>query len=285
MEDGIKTFPFPTKLDDRIKMIELEFGIQGYAVVWKLHQAIYSVGYYLKWDIDTQLLFINDYRLSVVGRNLVSEIVASCLRRGVFESSLYEKYGILTSERIQETFLTAKARNKKVIVNEDYALPIVYTFIKNASKNGKNVNIFFKNADISEQKKGKEKKGNNIPPNNAGESEEDKSEFELKLNAFCKKWGIAIDSCSSLIADFDFDKLDKAYADSKTFLQDKEGHPFAQSLNWIVKNYQAVIGNKKYKDRSNNKESKKAQSNKQTSDMLKSIFNHYKAEEEDDGTA
>lgn len=180
MEDGIKTFPFPVKLDDRIKMIELEFGIQGYAVVWKLHQAIYSVGYYLKWDIDTQLLFINDYRLSMVGRNLVSEIVASCLRRGVFESSLYEKYQILTSERIQETFLTAKERNKKVIVNKDYALPIVYTFIENANKKGKNVNIFWKNADISEQKKGKEKKGNNIH-SNARENDFEFLEYEKLL--------------------------------------------------------------------------------------------------------
>lgn len=162
MEDGIKTFPFPTKLNDKIKMIELEFGIKGYAVVWKLYQAIHSVGYYLKWDIDAQLLFINDYRLSEVGRSCVSEIVASCLRRGVFESSLYEKYGILTSEEIQETFLTAKARSKKVIVNKDYALPIVYTFIENARKNKKNVNIFWKNADISEQRKEKEKKEKEI---------------------------------------------------------------------------------------------------------------------------
>lgn len=159
MEDGIKTFPFPVKLNDRIKLIEAEFGIKGYAVVWKLHQAIYSVGYYLKWDIDAQLLFIDDYRLSDVGRNCVSEIVACCLRRGVFESGLYEKYGILTSERIQETFLTAKARSKKVIVNKDYALPIVYTFMENARRNDKNVNIFWKNADISEQRKGEEKKG------------------------------------------------------------------------------------------------------------------------------
>lgn len=159
MDDGIKTFPFPVKLDDRIALVEAEFGCKGFATVWKLHQAIGARGYYLKWDIDTQLLFIRDYHLSEVGRSCVSEIVACCLRRGVFEPSLYEKYGILTSERIQETFLTAKERSKKVIVNKDYALPIVYTFIENANKKNKNANIFWKNADISEQRKGEEKKG------------------------------------------------------------------------------------------------------------------------------
>lgn len=164
MEDGIKSFPFPVKLDDKVRLIEAEFGIAGYAVVWKLHQAIYSVGYYLKWDIDTQLLFIEDYHLSKVGRNVVSEIVTCCLRRGVFESTSFEKYNILTSERIQETFLTAKARSTKVIMEKSYALPIVYTFIENVSKKGKNVNIFLKNADIFDIK---ERKGKNLSLNNA----------------------------------------------------------------------------------------------------------------------
>lgn len=159
MDDGIKSFPFPTKLDDRIALVEAEFGCKGFAVVWKLFQAIHSRGYYLKWDIDTQLLFIRDYHLSEVGRSAVSEIVACCIRRGVFESSLYEKYGILTSERIQETFLTAKARSMKVIMEKHYCLPIVYDFVGNADKKGKNVNISFKNADISEQRKEKERKG------------------------------------------------------------------------------------------------------------------------------
>lgn len=158
MDDGLKTFPFPVKLDDRIALVEAEFGCKGFAVVWKLHQAIHSRGYYMKWDIDTQLLFIRDYCLSEVGRNAVSEIVACCIRRGVFDSLLYEKYEILTSKRIQETFLTAKERSKKVIFEKDYALPIVYEFIANANKKEKNVNIFFKNADICEQKKEKEKK-------------------------------------------------------------------------------------------------------------------------------
>lgn len=78
---------------------------------------------------------------------------------------------------------------------------------------------------------------------------EEEDDFEISFNAFCSKWGIAIDTCSPLLNDFDFDKLDRAYSESKTFLQDKDGHPFAQSLSWIVKNYQAIIGGKKYKDR------------------------------------
>ena len=155
MKCGLKTFPLPVDLDDSVKLVEAEFGLKGYAVVIKLFQAIYSRGYYMKWDIDTELLFIRDYCLVEVGRNLVSEIVACCVRRGVFESSLYEKYQILTSKRIQETFLSATMRSKEVLFEKEYALPIVYTFVENARKKGKNVNIFFKNADNFEERKGK----------------------------------------------------------------------------------------------------------------------------------
>lgn len=89
----------------------------------------------------------------------------------------------------------------------------------------------------------------NIPPNTACACEKDQTEFELKLHAFCTKWGIAIDSNSPLLADFDFDKLDKAYSESKTYLQNKDEHPNAQSLDWIVRNYLGIIGGKKFKDK------------------------------------
>lgn len=160
MKHGLRTFPLPVDLDDSVKFVEAEFGIEGFAVVIKLHQAIYARGYYMKWDIDTELLFMRDYCLSAVGRSLLSEIVSCCIRRGVFESTMFEKYRILTSRRIQETFLTATKRNTEVVFNKDYALDVVYTFIQNADKNGKNVNIFFKNADslYAECDKRKEKK-------------------------------------------------------------------------------------------------------------------------------
>ena len=160
MKHGLRTFPLPVDLDDSVKLVEAEFGIEGFAVVIKLHQAIYARGYYMKWDIDTELLFMRDYCLSAVGRSLLSEIVSCCIRRGVFESTMFEKYRILTSRWIQETFLTATKRNTEVVFNKDYALDVVYTFIQNADKNGKNVNIFFKNADslYAECDKRKEKK-------------------------------------------------------------------------------------------------------------------------------
>ena len=134
MKCGLKTFPLSVDLDDSVKLVEAEFGVQGFAIVIKLYQAIYSRGYYMKWDIDAKLLFIRDYCLSMVGQGLVSEVVDCCIRRGVFEPSLFKEYNILTSKRIQETFLTATKRSTKVVFDKQYALPIVYEFMQNASK-------------------------------------------------------------------------------------------------------------------------------------------------------
>lgn len=191
MKCGLKTFPLSVDLDDSVKLIEAEYGVQGFAIVIKLYQAIYSRGYYMKWDTDAKLLFIRDYCLTEVGRDLVSEVVECCIRREVFEPSLYKEHNILTSKRIQETFLTATKRSTKVVFDKQYALPIVYEFIQNVSKSGKNVNIFFKNDDILQQRKGKEKKEEENPPNpqeGGGETQSEwRDKFFDKFNQFAKK--------------------------------------------------------------------------------------------------
>ena len=149
MKRGVKTIPLDVDDADEIKLIEAEFGIKGWATVRKLQQFIGEHGYYVKWDIDTQLLFIRERCLDTVGRNCVSEIVACAVRRGVFDADMFQKHGILTSKRCQETFLTTYKRSQKVVFEKEYALPVVYDFIENVDKSGKSVNIFWKSVNNS----------------------------------------------------------------------------------------------------------------------------------------
>ena len=245
MKCGLKTFPLSVDLDDSVKLVEAEFGLKGYAVVIKLFQAIYSRGYYMKWDIDTELLFIRDYCLVEVGRNLVSEIVACCVRRGVFESSLYEKYKILTSKRIQETFLTATRRSTEVLFEKEYALPIVYTFIENARKNGKNVNIFFKNADSFEERKEKERKEKESKVKESKVKESDaRGRAETPLERFIRRWNIntrSMDNYSAgQAASIDWDAISEA-VDQSSFLRQQK------SFGFYVKNAAHILDGE-YKD-------------------------------------
>lgn len=124
-------------------------------------------------------------------------------------------------------------------------------------------------------------KDNNIPPNAGACARVDES-YVSKLQAFCKKWDIAVDTNTPLIVNLDFEKLDKAYSESKTFLQDKEQQPFAHTLSWVVQKEASILAGK-YKDRAESKDSRTANT-QQTSAMLKDIFNHYKAEENKNAT-
>lgn len=86
---------------------------------------------------------------------------------------------------------------------------------------------------------------NNINKNNTPNACACEDEFEKRFHSFCNNWGIATDNYSPLMSEIDFDKLDKAYSESATFLQVA---PVAQTLSWITKNYQSIIAGK-YKDR------------------------------------
>lgn len=134
---GVKNIPLAVDDDDAIKLIEAEFGLKGWATVIKLQQFIGEHGFYVKMDIDTLLLFMRDKCLTTVGQSAVSEIIECATRRGIFDAEMYRKHGILTNNRLQETFLNTYKRSKEIVIDKNYALPIVYKFIETASKNSK----------------------------------------------------------------------------------------------------------------------------------------------------
>lgn len=153
---GLDYFPLDCVLDDKIELIEAEFGLIGFAVVVKLLQKIYGEqGYYCEWTKEVALLFA---RKCGVGGNAVSEIVTSSLKRGIFNNDLFNKYGILTSRGIQKRYFEAVSRRKQIEVKSEYLLIEVAQFSKNASNNSDNVDINLINDIKSTQSKVKESK-------------------------------------------------------------------------------------------------------------------------------
>jgi hypothetical protein len=92
---------------------------------------------------------MRDRHIEAGDGGLVSEVVERCIRRELFNAGLFEKYGVLTNSDIQETYLKTNARKQEISFIKEYALPVVYRFIENASKNKQNVNILFKNVSNS----------------------------------------------------------------------------------------------------------------------------------------
>lgn len=156
MNNGINYFPLNVHLDDKFELIEAEFGLKGFAIVVKLFQKIYGQqGYYCEWTEDVALLFGKNVGL---GGDAVYEIVRAAIKRGIFDSELYDKYQILTSRGIQERYFEAVSRRKEVEVRKEYLLIKVDQIYKNVRILNENVNISSKNVNISEQKKVEESK-------------------------------------------------------------------------------------------------------------------------------
>ena len=116
---GVEYFPLDVENDDKLDLIEAEFGLTGFAVIVKLYQRIYKLGYYCEWNDEVALRF--GRRLGTGGK-AVSEIVAAEIRRSLFDEEIYRKYGVLTSRGIQKRYFEIVARRKNVEVEQRYLL-------------------------------------------------------------------------------------------------------------------------------------------------------------------
>lgn len=151
-KEGLDYFELDCQMDDKIKLIQAEFGLKGFAVVVKLFQRIYGErGYYCEWNEDSILLFMSENGLSSENKSLIQGITEACIRRGLFSEKLYREYGILTSHGIQERYLNAVSRRESVKLEKAYLLVDVVKNNISVDRNKINVSRNGKNADRNEQ--------------------------------------------------------------------------------------------------------------------------------------
>ena len=140
-KEGIDYFPLDVDMDhdDKIQLIEAEHGVMGFGIIIKLLMKIYAEGYYYQWSEKEQLLFSKRTNVDI---NQVNAVINSCIKWGMFDSEVYEKYKILTSSGIQRRYVTATSRRKDVQMIREYTLINVESAsnIVIANINGVNVN-------------------------------------------------------------------------------------------------------------------------------------------------
>lgn len=150
-KSGIDYFPLDVNMDQKMELIEAEFGLTGFGVIVHLLQEIYGkAGYYIEWTNEVALLFARKVGL---GGSVVSEIVNASIRRGMFDQKMFEKYHILTSRGIQKRYFEAVSRRKSLEVDKNILLVDCTQILKNVDIVLKNVNISSENVDIFEQSK------------------------------------------------------------------------------------------------------------------------------------
>lgn len=136
IKEGLDYFELDCQLDDKIKLIQAEFGLKGFAVVVKLYQKIYGLhGYYCEWNEDVLLLFMSENGLSGDSRNLIENIVSACIRRDIFSEELYTAYQILSSSGIQKRYVNAVSKRVNVKLKKEYLLISVDKNLISADRN------------------------------------------------------------------------------------------------------------------------------------------------------
>jgi len=160
IKKGLEYFDIDTDVnsDMRVKLIRAEFGIKGFGIWIQLLVQIYGdEGYFMKWDKDTKLLFASD-----VGETggLVDEVVNGLVKRGLFDKSVFDSFGVLTSKHIQEKYFNAiKRRESDLQVDARYLV-----ISRDESIIKRNVNIKLLNVDRIKQSRVEQSKVNTPPP-------------------------------------------------------------------------------------------------------------------------
>lgn len=111
MKEGIEYMMLSVSMGSAWKLLIAEYGHKAISVLFLVHQMIYSEkGYYTEWNEDRALL------LTLAGTNLtaeeIQEVIRGAIRRNVFDKSMYEEHGILTSEEVQNHYFQVVKRRK-----------------------------------------------------------------------------------------------------------------------------------------------------------------------------
>jgi hypothetical protein len=114
---GLDYFPLDVLMDianDDIQMLEAKYTTNGFETVIKLYMKIYSdEGYFIKWCEKSSLLLAKRVNADI---NEVNDIINDLVSWGVFDKKLYKEYNVLTSKRVQKTYIDATKKRKLVEV-------------------------------------------------------------------------------------------------------------------------------------------------------------------------
>lgn len=155
IKSGLDYFPFDTDFSDNEKVgaIMGEFGSKGVLMMVYLLSAVYKKGYYLQWNKLTEMQLVN--KIDGMSSELANQIVTRLIAYGTFNEELFNSAKVLTSQRIQETYLDATKRRKS-------QKPLLYGVNVNINHHSNDVND-----NISTQSKvneSKENKSNDSSP-------------------------------------------------------------------------------------------------------------------------
>lgn len=141
-KEGLDYFPLDCKMDDKVYMVEVELGLEGFALFVKLLMKIYNENYYIEWNERKAKIFANQNNTNI---NVINTLINVCLSEDLFDKKLYKKYLILTSNGIQKRYFRAVKDRKDIYIIKEYLTNGIDNYFDNLI----NVNINSINDDIN----------------------------------------------------------------------------------------------------------------------------------------
>ncbi|MFV0519752.1 MAG: DUF4373 domain-containing protein [Lachnospirales bacterium] len=227
--------------DVKVKLLKAKYGLVAYAIYLRLLEEVYGdKGYFLQVDEDVHILFCDDNKISYDEYIL---ILNECIEKGLFNKSLYEKYSILTSKRIQLNYLAGTERRKEISMIQEYLLVSL--------ENRTNVNILTLNVDnltlnvdILQQSKVKESK---VKKSKVKERESNTSTPEggSKKIQFAEFVSMTNDEYTSLVTkvgEYGVNRCIEILDNYKGANGKKYTSDYRAILNWVIKRYDEEQG-------------------------------------------
>ncbi len=273
-KQGLTYFPLDVNFlqDIKVKKIRNACHTVGITVLLSLLTSIYrDCGYYIEWDNDLSFLIADEFGVS---EGAVTETIMKALQVNFFDNEMFKNHKILTSRRIQRTFIKALERRKQiemiaefmVIDTKEYKNVILISIsglysVDNNPENVYNnpiepatlqqdVDINPENVDKTQQSKGKESKEKNKeiyspaePPDEPAPPEKiDYSFFMEQFNALPSfpKIRTMTDkrkkSLKVLLNQYSQDDILTAFtkAESSDFLSGRTGKWSGCGFDWII---------------------------------------------------
>ena len=127
MSDGVGYFPKDTGFyhDDKIRLLRAEFGAKGmYLLDYMLCELYEKDGYFMKWDA-IKCGLVSDGAGCGCTPSFAQELVIGCIRYEVFDKSVFDVYGVLTSAGIQRRYVRMlKGRSYIRLIKEYFLLNV-----------------------------------------------------------------------------------------------------------------------------------------------------------------
>jgi DnaD/phage-associated family protein len=119
VKQGLDYFPHDTdaSMDEKIEGIEALFGLEGYAIFFKLCERIYRTadGELDISDAETRKIYARNMHISV---KKFDDILEALVKRGLFDPELFQKTKRLSSGGIKKRI--GRVTNKRLLMSEKY---------------------------------------------------------------------------------------------------------------------------------------------------------------------